>query len=59
MGLAMNPVAVQERSCHMKHRYFDEISALIVANKRAGYGAPPLRAYQCPHCRGWHLTKKI
>lgn len=55
----MNLVALQQRSCHMKHRYFDEISAVIVANKRAARGAPPLRAYACPHCGGWHLTKKI
>lgn len=55
----MTPLALQQRSCHMKHRYFDEVSAVIVANKRAAKGAPQLRAYRCEFCGGWHLTKQI
>lgn len=55
----MGAVAFQQRSCHMKHRYFDQVSAVIVANKRAAKGAPLLRAYHCPCCDGWHLTKQI
>jgi hypothetical protein len=43
----------------MKRRYFTEIDALVMAAKRVACGAPGLRAYQCPHCSGWHLTKKI
>ncbi len=55
----MDALALQQRACHMKHRYFDQVSAVIVANKRAAKGAPALRAYLCPHCNGWHLTKQI
>ena len=54
----MDAVAFQQRSCHMKHRYFDEISARIVAEKRLAKGAPALRAYRCECCGGWHLTKQ-
>lgn len=55
----MTPVALQERSCHLKRRYFTEVDALVMAGKRQVYGAPRLRAYECRFCGGWHLTKKI
>lgn len=46
-----------ERMCHGKRRYWSEVSALIVAAKRQT--SYPLRAYECPNCNGWHLTKKV
>lgn len=55
----MTPLALQQRSCHMKRRYFDEVSAMIVANKLMAKRAPQLRAYRCEFCGGWHLTKQI
>jgi hypothetical protein len=55
----VTPVALQERSCHLKRRYFTEVDALIMADRRAYRGAPRLRAYECQYCGGWHLTKKL
>jgi len=44
-----------------KHRYPDKKSALTAINHRLhGHqrNRPEyLRAYPCPDCRGWHLTK--
>lgn len=46
-------------SCGRKVRYPDEHSARKQAGKaydRDQRGAERLRAYECPHCGGWHLT---
>lgn len=47
-----------DRSCQRKRRYWNEVDAMISANKRIadGVGAE-LRAYHCKLCDGWHLTK--
>lgn len=45
-------------TCEEKNQYPSEISALLTAVQRTGNGAPPLRAYPCIHCNGWHLTSK-
>lgn len=42
--------------CGRKKRYREEGFAKRVARLRQGAGAPPLRAYPCAVCRGWHLT---
>lgn len=46
-------------TCRGKYRYISEAKAktsakTIVTAGREGY----LRAYECPRCNGWHLTKK-
>lgn len=45
--------------CAGKKVYFDKIDALVTANKRLQRGTNTnyLRAYQCPKCKFWHLTK--
>lgn len=48
----------QERGCHSKRAYYEEIEALVVARMREGSGAPTLRAYRCQFCGMWHLTKR-
>ncbi len=41
-----------------KRRYYSEAEALeMAAFLRRTHGAS-LRAYTCPTCRGWHLTKQ-
>lgn len=45
-------------ACGRKVRYSNRASAIHVARRRMAAGSPPLRAYQCPHCGGWHLTKR-
>ncbi len=37
-------------SCWRKRRFTSKANALEAA--------PGLRAYECPNCGGWHLTKK-
>lgn len=38
-----------------KRRYRDKLDALEVASRAAVTG--PQRAYHCPECDGWHLTR--
>jgi hypothetical protein len=45
--------------CSDKSRYKTRTKALLHALSRVRNGAPPLRAYRCPECRGWHLTKMV
>jgi hypothetical protein len=47
--------------CETKARYSckaDAISVAAGAMKRKRNRPKMLRAYECPHCSGWHLTKK-
>lgn len=43
-----------------KRRYWSEIEAIGMAAKLRGplRSVSKLRAYKCPKCDGWHLTKK-
>lgn len=54
--IAANRVA----ACHSKRRYWSEVDALVQAAKLVCQPRkiPTLRAYQCPSCGGWHLTKR-
>ena len=45
--------------CPDKVRYKTRIKALLQGLARVNRGAPPLRAYQCDACGGWHLTKMV
>lgn len=45
-------------ACGRKRRYKNRTDAENMARLRMRNGAPPLRAYHCPHCDGWHLTKR-
>jgi hypothetical protein len=43
--------------CLRKIRYSDEAAARAVGSLDCKhYGAPAMGVYQCPHCKGWHLT---
>ena len=46
-------------TCTDKCRYKTRVKALLVALERVRDGAPPLRAYKCPECKRWHLTKLV
>lgn len=46
------------RTCRSKSGYWTMTQARTVADKRQAKGAPPLRAYKCPHCPRYHLTKQ-
>lgn len=43
------------RSCLQKMFFSNRSAALSFANR---HGYHEQRAYECPHCPGWHLTKK-
>lgn len=55
-GTSDRPV---ERSCTGKRAYLFKDKAERVARQREASGAPPLRAYKCPRCPCWHLTKSM
>ena len=51
----------QRRNCERKRRFRLEVHAKVHALARMNdrrAKAPQLRAYLCPVCDGWHLTKK-
>lgn len=43
--------------CARKKRYRDRDEANHVRHRRE-HEAGSLRAYPCPFCKGWHLTKQ-
>ena len=45
------------RMCESKNRYPDEYVARGVGQEMSMRKKIDLYVYQCPHCRGWHLTK--
>jgi len=52
--------AYKERSCLSKRRYWSQVDALVMAERRierANCG--PLGAYRCRNCAGWHLTRQL
>jgi hypothetical protein len=48
-----------QRGCLAKKRYESKVDALVRGVASVRRGAPPLKAYECRHCHGWHLTKKV
>lgn len=59
----MSPETLQAM-CESKHRYPDKKSARTFLNfarrMRGRRGrALELRAYDCPVCKGWHVTKQV
>lgn len=54
---APNPT-IHEEACAKKKRYADDLTARAAAMESCSkYGEDVLFTYQCPVCRGWHLTK--
>lgn len=45
-------------ACGRKARYRSRSVAEKMALRRMRDGAPDLRAYRCPYCGSWHLTKR-
>lgn len=48
----------RKRMCLSKRRFRDESSAIKGAIGASRHFGQPMRPYQCPVCRGWHLTSK-
>jgi len=54
-----NPTTDQVmRSCLTKHRYKSRHQAMNMAAKVMSRRGTNLRAYSCPFCFGWHLTRR-
>jgi hypothetical protein len=47
-----------ESQCFSKARYPDRFEAERVRQKSEARRPVRLRAYRCPHCLGWHLTRR-
>lgn len=48
--------------CNDKRRFGSKLDALLKANaslKAKDCDTDQFRAYQCPECHAWHLTKKV
>lgn len=50
--------AAEYSQCKGKHRYRHWSDASKVKKRRENDGAGQLRIYECPICRGHHLTKQ-
>lgn len=48
-----------QRPCHRKRKYDSRGEAKSSANEQLNRCGIVLRVYQCPTCRGWHLTKRL
>lgn len=51
----------RDRSCGGKRRFRDKAeaqSALRILAQRSTRKVIPWRAYECPGCSGWHLSKE-
>jgi uncharacterized protein YlaI len=46
-------------TCDHKVRYKTRTQAMLYALKRVREAGRPLRAYRCPECHRWHLTKRV
>lgn len=44
--------------CPQKHRYATEMEAREQGAFEELMAWHPLNVYQCPRCKGWHLTKR-
>lgn len=52
-------VLPNERQCLSKRPYLTQADARRVAERAMKKRGVPLRAYECPNCRWWHLTKRL
>ncbi len=55
---AEHEAAVRYKACESKNRYVTRAEAEENLAWCASQGKRGLHIYQCPHCKGWHLTSK-
>lgn len=48
----------RRRECERKQRYASEAEARATADHQARTTAKELNVYECPWCRGWHLSSR-
>ena len=44
--------------CERKQRYASEADARATADHQARSTGKELKVYECPWCRGWHLSSR-
>ena len=50
--------ALRYKACERKNRYATRLEAEAAISACEDYGTRGLHCYQCPYCKGWHLTSK-
>ena len=48
----------RRRECQRKKRYATEAEARATADHQARTTGTELSVYECPWCRGWHLSSR-
>jgi hypothetical protein len=48
----------RRRECERKQRYASEAEARATADHQARATGTELKVYECPWCRGWHLSSR-
>ncbi len=49
---------IRQSQCGKKNRYESEEEARAMADQQARATGKELRVYECPWCRGWHLSSR-
>ena len=49
---------IRRQECARKKRYFSEAEARATADHQARATGRELNVYECPWCRGWHLSSR-
>jgi len=49
---------IQRQECRRKRRYETEADARATADHQARASGRELKVYECPWCRGWHLSSR-
>ena len=49
---------IRQRECGRKQRYASEAEARATADHQARTTGRELNVYECPWCRGWHLSSR-
>jgi len=49
---------IRRSECERKKRYASEAEARATADHQARASGKELKVYECPWCRGWHLSSR-
>jgi hypothetical protein len=58
MDIEQRMKARRRSECGKKQRYASEAEARATADHQARTSGRELNVYECPWCRGWHLSSR-